>query len=102
MLLIGLLLLGATGAFTALAIAGNLSGGPEYTVSVLDHQIATMNTLAVFSSGLALALIFCLALTTAVIGASHRPTHRRHRRLRTHGVGETTHVDDMMGPDQRA
>ncbi|RPF38439.1 hypothetical protein [Streptomyces sp. TLI_185] len=102
MLLIGLLLLGATGAFTALAIAGNLSGGPEYTVSVLDHQIATMNTLAVFSSGLALALIFCLALATAVSGASHRPTHRRHRRMRTRHAGETTRLDDMMGPDERA
>ncbi|MGW2520577.1 hypothetical protein ACWC09_26885 [Streptomyces sp. NPDC001617] len=75
MLLIGLLLLGATGAFTALAIAGNLSGGPEYTVSVLDHHIATMNTLAVFSSGLALALIFCLALAM-VTGASHRRQRR--------------------------
>jgi len=102
MLLIGLLLLGATVAFTALAIAGNLSGGPEYTVSVLDHQIATMNTLAVFSSGLALALIFCLALATAVSGASHRPTHRRHRRMRTRNTGETTRLDDMMGPDQQA
>ncbi|MFF4507984.1 hypothetical protein [Streptomyces sp. NPDC001401] len=98
MLFIGLLLLGATGAFTALAIAGNLSGGPEYTVSVLGHQIATMNTLAVFSSGLALALIFCLALATAVNGA----THRRHRRLRTYDTGETTHLDDLMGPDHRA
>jgi hypothetical protein len=98
MLFIGLLLLGATGAFTALAIAGNLSGGPEYTVSVLDHQIATMNTLAIFSSGLALALIFCLALATVVNGA----THHRHRRPRAYDAGgDTAHLDDMMGPDTR-
>jgi hypothetical protein len=97
MLLIGLLLLGATGAFTALAIAGNLSGGPQYTVSVLDHHIATMNTLAIFSSGLALALIFCLALAMVSGGA-----HRRHRRPRSDDAGTTTHLDDLMGPDARA
>ncbi|MEU6256902.1 hypothetical protein [Streptomyces sp. NPDC047043] len=97
MLFIGLLLLGATGAFTALAIADNLSGGPEYTVTVLDHQIATMNMLAVFSSGLALALIFCLALMM-VNGAAHR----RHRRTRAYDTGEVTHLDEMMGPDARA
>ncbi|WP_234490321.1 hypothetical protein [Streptomyces sp. MBT33] len=96
MLFIGLLLLGATGAFTALVIAGNLSGGPEYTVSVLGHHIATMNTLAVFCSGLALALIFCLAL--AMLGGS---THRRRRR-RAYGPEETTHLDEMMGRDARA
>jgi hypothetical protein len=97
MLLIGLLLLGATGAFTALAIAGNLSGGPEYTVSVLDHHIATMNTLAVFSSGLALALIFCLALAL-VTGASHR----RHRRSRVYGPGRAKHADEMTERDAPA
>ena len=98
MLFIGLLLLGATGAFTALAIAGNLSGGPEYTVTVLGHEIATMNTLAVFSSGLALALLFCLALTMMVTGA----THHRRRRPRTYDSGGTTHLDELMGPDSRA
>ncbi|MFD8309450.1 hypothetical protein ACFV29_45185 [Streptomyces sp. NPDC059690] len=97
MLFIGLLLLGATGAFTALVIAGNLSGGPEYTVSVLGHHIATMNTLAVFCSGLALALLFCLALAMTT-GA----THRRRRRPRAHGPEETTHLDDLMGRDARA
>ncbi|MEU6140541.1 hypothetical protein ABZ848_09305 [Streptomyces sp. NPDC047081] len=98
MLLIGLLLLGATGAFTALAIADNLSGGPEYTVSVLDHPIATMNTLAIFSSGLALALIFCLALAMAVSGA----THRRHRRPRAYDTTETARTDRITGRDAHA
>jgi hypothetical protein len=98
MLLIGLLLLGATAAFTALAIAGNLSGGPEYSVSVLGHHIATMNGLAVFSSGLALALLFCLGLATMVGGA----THRRHRRARMRGESENVHLDELMGPDARA
>jgi hypothetical protein len=99
MLFLGLLLLAATGAFTGLAIADNLSGGPEYTVSVLDRDIATMNTLAVFSSGLALALIFCLGLATAVSGAAHR----RRRSLRRYPAqDDTTRLDELMGPDPRA
>ncbi|MFI0502821.1 hypothetical protein ACH3WN_08120 [Streptomyces albogriseolus] len=85
MLTLGLLLLGAAGAFTGLVIADNLSGGPEYTVSVLGQDIATMNTLAVFCSGLALALIFCAGLSAVASTAAHR----RRERPRTH----TTHPD---------
>lgn len=78
MLFLSLLLLAATGAFTGLVIADNLSGGPEYTVSVLGQEVATMNTLAVFCAGLALALIFCLALAATVNSAARRrgPRHR--------------------------
>jgi hypothetical protein len=96
MLLIGLLLLAATGAFTGLAIADNLSGGPEYTVSILGNEIATMNTLAIFASGLALALIFCLALATAVRGTTH---HHRSPRRHAPQVGS---LDQMTGQDHRA
>ncbi|HET9379442.1 MAG TPA: hypothetical protein VFP69_01240 [Streptomyces sp.] len=88
MLILGLLLLAGSAAFTALAIAGNLSGGPEFTVSVLGQDIATMNMLAVFCSGLALALVFCLGL--ALMSASR--THRRHKRERRHR--RTDHTDD--------
>ncbi|MER7485129.1 hypothetical protein ABTY20_04160 [Streptomyces sp. NPDC126497] len=76
MLILGLLLLAAVGAFTGLVIADNLSGGPEYTVSVLGQDIATMNMLAVFCSGLALALIFCAGLSAVANTAVH---HRRER-----------------------
>ncbi|MEU6218958.1 hypothetical protein ABZ845_15750 [Streptomyces sp. NPDC047022] len=79
MLILGLLLVAGTVAFTALAIAGNLSGGPHYTVSVFDQPIATMNTLAIFASGLALALLFALGLAAAVSAV----VHHRHR-ARTH------------------
>ncbi|WP_329360775.1 hypothetical protein [Streptomyces sp. NBC_01483] len=92
MLFIGLLLLLATGAFTGLAIADNLSGGPEYTVSVLDHDIVTMNTLAIFCSGLALALIFCLGLAMAMRGTAHR--HHSPRAQRTRVAGP----DTVAGP----
>ncbi|MET8805138.1 hypothetical protein [Streptomyces sp. NPDC004546] len=95
---IGLLLLAGAGAFTALAIAGNLSGGPDYTVSVLDHDVATMSGLAVFSSGLALALIFCAGLAIMVGGAAHAGRHRGSRPRRT----RPTTLGGTSGPDARA
>jgi hypothetical protein len=100
MLFLGLLLLAATSAFTVLVIADNLSGGPEYTVSVLGNDVATMNALAIFCSGLALALIFCLVLGAAVRGAAHR----RRRSPRRYGTRDTTTLDRMTGPgpDTRA
>ncbi|MFJ9119202.1 hypothetical protein ACIRJO_27065 [Streptomyces sp. NPDC102394] len=47
MLILGLLLLAITGAFTGLVITGNLAGGPEYEVSMPGHHMITVNTLAV-------------------------------------------------------
>ncbi|MGW0765821.1 hypothetical protein [Streptomyces sp. NPDC002676] len=83
---LGLLLLVATGAFTVLAIVGNLSGGPDYAVSVLGHHIATLSPLGVFCSGLALALIFCLGLVVMAAGTGHH--HGSHAR-RTRGTTTT-------------
>lgn len=98
MLFLGLLLLVATGVFTGLVIADNPSGGPEYSVSVLDHDIATMNTLAVFCSGLALALVFCLGVVLARSGA----THRRHGRPGRHGARRVSPFRRTADPDARA
>lgn len=81
MLILGLLLT-AAGAFTGLVIADNLSGGPEYTVSVLGQNIATMNALTIFCSGLALALIFCVGLSAVASTA----VHRRRERPRTYAT----------------
>lgn len=102
MLFLGLLLLAATGAFTGLLIADNLSGGPEYSVSVFDQGIATMNTLAVFCAGLALALLFCLGLAMAKRGATHH--HRGSRRRGTRRVspfGRTASMSGSGGADGR-
>lgn len=54
-------------------------------MSVIGQDITTMNTLAVFCSGLALALIFCAGLSAVASTAAHR--HREHPR--THA----THPD---------
>ncbi|MFH9982404.1 hypothetical protein ACH4ND_24815 [Streptomyces sp. NPDC017179] len=100
MLLIGLLLLAATAAFTGLAIAGNLAGGPHYPVSVLGSHIATMNTLEIFSAGLALALLFCLG-ASLIAGAA---THHRHAHRSTHRFGgrhDTGTLNEPTGRDGR-
>ncbi len=76
MLLLGLLLVGATAAFTGLVVADNNSGSPNYSVTVLGHHIATMNTLAAFLAGAALALVFCLGLAM-MTGGSRRAVRRR-------------------------
>jgi hypothetical protein len=80
MILLGLLLLGAAGAFAGLLIADNLSGGPDYTVTLLGHHIATMTSLTVFLSGIALTLIFGLGLAMATGGGARM--RRRGAKLR--------------------
>ncbi|WP_435173051.1 hypothetical protein [Actinacidiphila sp. bgisy145] len=83
LILLGLLLLACTAAFVGLAIADNLGGGPHYDVTVLGHHIATMNGLALFCAGLALALIFGLGCLMAMGGgALYRRRSRRYRALR--------------------
>ncbi|MET8804133.1 hypothetical protein [Streptomyces sp. NPDC004546] len=96
-LFLGLLLLAGSGAFTALAIVGNLSGGPAYTVSVLNHHIATMNGLALFGSGLALALVFCLGPAMTTAGGTRRHRHRRQGSLGAQDAGHHTGRDDRVG-----
>ncbi|MFD9685020.1 hypothetical protein ACFWXO_04590 [Kitasatospora sp. NPDC059088] len=77
LLLLGLLLTAASGTFAGLLIADNLSGGPEYQVTVLGNDLVTLNSLGVFLSGVALALLFCLGL--ALIGLTRRAPRRRPR-----------------------
>ncbi|MFF3316600.1 hypothetical protein ACFYV5_13950 [Streptomyces sp. NPDC003035] len=79
LLLLGLLLLGATGAFIGLLIADN-TGGPDYTVTVLDKEIATLDGLGIFLAGIALTLILGLALAMIKAGV----TRSRRRRQRAH------------------
>jgi len=79
MLFLGLLLLAATAAFTGLVLADNLSGGPDYNVTILGHHVVTMNTLSIFCAGLALALIFGLGVMMALTGGALR--RRKSRKL---------------------
>jgi hypothetical protein len=80
MLILGLLLLAATGAFAGLAIADNPGGGPDYAVTVLGHDVGTVNTLGAFVAGAAVTLAFLLGCVMASSGA--RRARRRSAELR--------------------
>jgi hypothetical protein len=80
MLLLGLLLLCATGAFTGLLFAYNTGGGPDYTVTMFGNTLGTFNSLEIFIAGLALALIFCFSLFLMFGGAAMARRRRAARR----------------------
>jgi hypothetical protein len=85
MFLLGILLVGATAAFVALAIVENFSGGgPGSSVTMLGHTIATLNALETFLAGIALALVFCLGL--AMMTGSVRMHRRRRARYQARGA----------------
>ncbi|MFI5534009.1 hypothetical protein ACIA8O_36270 [Kitasatospora sp. NPDC051853] len=90
MVLFGLLLLGAVAAFTGLLIADNLDGGPEYTVTVLGNELATMNSLSIFLAGMALALLFGFALLLLRGGGMRS---RRRARERAALTAAAAHAD---------
>lgn len=86
MMLLGLLLLLSTSAFTALLITENWSGTPEYTVTMFGNDIATLNSVAIFIAGIVLALIFMAAL--GMIGGGFAFRRRRHTRYAEVGATE--------------
>jgi hypothetical protein len=94
MVLLGLLLMAGAAAFAGLLIAHNLSGGPDYTVTLLGSQPFTVSTLGAFLGGIALTLIFGLGMWMLLGGtmlARHRSKKRRLDGENTTGtVGETT------------
>ncbi|WP_031046352.1 hypothetical protein [Streptomyces sp. NRRL F-5650] len=80
MLVLGLLLMAGAAAFAGLLIAYNLSGGPDYTVTLLGSQPFTISTLGAFLGGIALTLIFGLGMWMLMAGtvlARHRGRRRR-------------------------
>lgn len=86
MLVLALVLVLATGAFTAIAVVENFSGGPNHAVEIFGNQVATLNAPGLFLSGIGLALIFCLGLAVLTVGLK-----RRHR------VRKTVPVSSMAG-----
>ncbi|MDX3849949.1 hypothetical protein [Streptomyces sp. AK02-01A] len=94
MLIIGLLLMAATAAFTALLIAFNLSGGPDYAVTLFGSTPFTINALGAFLSGIALMLIFGLGLWFMLGGAALIVRRSKKRRAARHAVSER---DELRG-----
>ncbi|MFD5655663.1 hypothetical protein [Streptomyces sp. NPDC127039] len=80
MLVLGLLLMAGAAAFAGLLIAYNLSGGPDYTVTLFGSEPFTISTLGAFLGGIALTLIFGLGMWMLLAGtvlARHRGKKRR-------------------------
>ncbi|WP_086832516.1 hypothetical protein [Streptomyces sp. NRRL B-24572] len=82
--LLGLLLLGATGAFIGLLISEN-TGGPDHAVMMFDNRIATMDGLSIFLAGMALAVIVGIACALMASGAARA---RRRRTLGRRAYGQ--------------
>ncbi|MCQ4041159.1 hypothetical protein ACFOSC_07260 [Streptantibioticus rubrisoli] len=96
MFLLGILLVGATAAFVALAIVENFSGGgPGSSVTMLGHTIATLNALETFLAGMALALVFCLGL--AMMTGSVRIHRRRRARYTARGAMAAREGEPIAG-----
>ncbi|MER7757966.1 hypothetical protein [Kitasatospora sp. NPDC097643] len=106
MLLLGLLLMSAAGAFAGLLIADNLSGGPDYQVTVLGNDLARLDGLEIFLFGLALALVFCIGLAlTGRTPRGRRPrrwTGRRPARWQAHSAQPAAHPAAPAGPREPA
>jgi hypothetical protein len=96
MFLVGLLLVVLGGAFAGLLIAYNPSGGPEYTVTLFDREIATVDTLQAFVSGSGLALVVCLGLW--MMGTSARL--RRARRQAEAAAAERDRLANDLAQQQ--
>lgn len=101
MMVIGLLLAAAAAAFTALLIAFNTSGGPEYTVSLFGSDPFTISTLGAFAGGLGLALVFALGMWLMREGLG---LHHRHAVQRKEGgaaVGERDRLRRQLDAEHR-
>ncbi|MFJ9847059.1 hypothetical protein ACIRYZ_42855 [Kitasatospora sp. NPDC101155] len=102
MLLLGLLLMAASGAFVGLLIADNLAGGPEYQVTILGNHLVTLNTLGVFLSGVALALIFCLGVALVSLARQARLVGTRPTVYRRAGTVPPPVSARPAAPEERA
>ena len=81
MLLLGLVMFGAAGAFAGLLVMQNSAGGgPDYAVSLFGFDLGRLSTPQAFLAGIALALVCCVGLALA-IGSRLRAHHRHVARL---------------------
>ncbi|MGH3345312.1 MAG: hypothetical protein ACRDPK_21090 [Carbonactinosporaceae bacterium] len=80
MLMIGFLLMVASGSLACLLVVHNASGGPSYQVELLGRVVADVSPVEAFLAGLALALTFCFGVS--LITASFRRRHRMMSRVR--------------------
>ena len=76
MVLLGLLLLVASGAAVVLLLVDNMSEDAVFAVTLLGSELATVDAPTIFVAGLVLAAAFCLGLALVAVG-SRRARGRR-------------------------
>ncbi|MCW5253602.1 MULTISPECIES: hypothetical protein [unclassified Streptomyces] len=96
MLALGLLLMACAAAFAGLLIAYNLSGGPDYTVTLLGSTPFTINTLGAFLGGIALTLIFGLGMWMLLAGMALARNRRQRGRRDRETARQATAERDVM------
>lgn len=82
MLLLGLLVAGAAGAFAGLLIADNTAGGPYDPVTLPGHHVVALDTRQAFLYGIALAMVFCLGVAAIRRGTAELRDAERIRAQR--------------------
>jgi ABC-type nickel/cobalt efflux system permease component RcnA len=83
-MVLGLLLVLLSGAAVVLLAAYNRSGGPDYSVNLLDREFVVANGLQIFFAGIALALLFCLGLWLMAMAARRSRAMRAEIRAARH------------------
>jgi len=83
-MVLGLLLVLLSGGAVALLTAYDRSGGPDYSIVMLDREIAVVNGIQIFYAGVALALVFCLGLWLMAMSARRGRAMRAEIRAARH------------------
>lgn len=96
MLVLGLLLVLASAAGTALLISYNHAGGPEQTIVMFGRDWLSVTPLQAFIAGLGLALVFCLgAWMVASTERRRRATRSEYRAVRREARSATRERDKL-------
>ncbi|HEU5472175.1 MAG TPA: hypothetical protein VFV67_16095 [Actinophytocola sp.] len=104
MLILGLLLVVASAAATALLVAYNGTGGTEQTVVLFGRELASVTALEAFVSGLVVAVVFCLGVWMMVRAgrrsAAVRSEYRAVRREARENAKERDRLADELAKER--
>ena len=103
MLILGLLLVVASGAAAAVLIAYN-SGGTAETVSAFGRDIADVTLMQAFVAGIVVALVFLLGMAMVLMagrrGRENRARYREARREAKSAAAERDELAEQMRKDE--
>jgi uncharacterized membrane protein len=95
MLILGLLLIIASGAVAVVLIAHNGEGSPQ-TVFSFGRDIADVTVMQAFVAGIVVALVFVLGIWMAVVGARHSREYRARYREARHAARAAARERDEL------